>query len=192
MQTDTEMNSDFFIQTHTGRQFHFDRPMEHDYSIEDIAQALSNNCRYTGHTKRFYSVAEHCWHASHLVPHRLALNALLHDASEVYLHDLPSPLKWWLREKQFLAFDQLTAQIDAGIQAHFGLIETAMDHETIKRWDRRLLVTEAYQLMPDLSVYLREDDEPRLSLAVGRWNPVEAKGKFLQRFFALTRDRLMH
>lgn len=84
-----------WIQTYTGARFY---PLEPDADlirIEDIAHSLSMQCRYTGHTARFYSVAEHSlilanefhtgWH------YRLV--ALLHDAAEAYLSDIPRPLK---------------------------------------------------------------------------------------------------
>lgn len=66
--------------------------------VEDIAHALSNMPRFSGHTVRFYSVAEHCCRVAALVYGRGgadadALLGLLHDASEAYLLDIPSPLK---------------------------------------------------------------------------------------------------
>lgn len=85
-----------WIQTYTGARFY---PLEPDLDlirIADIAHSLSMQCRYTGHTARFYSVAEHSlilakefhtgWH------YRLV--ALLHDATEAYLSDIPRPLKY--------------------------------------------------------------------------------------------------
>src|SRR5262249_40410739 len=61
--------------------------------IEDIAQGLAHECRFNGHVREFYSVAEHCVRVSWLVPQAFALEGLLHDASEAYLKDVPSPLK---------------------------------------------------------------------------------------------------
>jgi hypothetical protein len=80
-----------YIVTYTGRRFHFLDPKIDEISIEDIAHALSNVCRFTGHTKRFYSVAEHSCLVSALCDNRL--EGLLHDASEAYMSDLSSPLK---------------------------------------------------------------------------------------------------
>lgn len=64
-----------------------------DIRLEDIAHALSNLCRFTGHVRTFYSVAEHSVWVSRLVPEWAAKYALIHDASEAYLQDIPSPLK---------------------------------------------------------------------------------------------------
>ena len=61
--------------------------------IEDIAHALSLQCRYAGHVKKFYSVAEHSWWVSKVCSPENAMWGLLHDASEAYLVDLPGPLK---------------------------------------------------------------------------------------------------
>lgn len=78
------------IQTQTG-YFDIARPWKYNYSIEEIAHSLSNLCRFTGQTSRFYSVLEHS-----LLVWELAggcRTALLHDASEAYVGDVASPLK---------------------------------------------------------------------------------------------------
>lgn len=64
-----------------------------DVAIEDIARALSMQCRYNGHVGRFYSVAEHCMLVAEIVDDEHKLSALLHDAAEAYLGDLIRPLK---------------------------------------------------------------------------------------------------
>lgn len=64
-----------------------------DIYIDDIAHALSNLCRFGGHTRRFYSVAEHSIHVSYLCDPADAMTGLLHDAAEAYLMDLPRPIK---------------------------------------------------------------------------------------------------
>ena len=82
-----------WIQTYTGGKFHLLAPRQEEINIVDIAHALSMMCRFTGHVRRFYSVSEHSWHASYLVPKQDALWALLHDASEAYMADMNRPLK---------------------------------------------------------------------------------------------------
>lgn len=81
------------IRTYTGRYVDPFDPKPDDIVIEDIAHALSNLCRFGGHTKCFYSVAEHSLLCAVLVPGEHKLAALLHDASEAYLVDIPTPIK---------------------------------------------------------------------------------------------------
>jgi hypothetical protein len=84
------------IRTFTGKLINPLDPDPAAICIEDIAHSLANQCRFTGHTMRFYSVAEHslCV-ADELLDHddQVVLTALLHDASEAYLSDIASPVK---------------------------------------------------------------------------------------------------
>lgn len=82
-----------YISTFTGKHFDFINICAEDISIEDIAQGLSNECRFAGQIDSFYSVAQHSVYVSQIVPPEYALEALLHDAAEAYCKDLPSPLK---------------------------------------------------------------------------------------------------
>jgi hypothetical protein len=61
--------------------------------VEDIAHALSNDCRYNGHTSTFYSVAEHSVRLALVVQPEWKVWALFHDASEAYLRDIPRQVK---------------------------------------------------------------------------------------------------
>jgi len=89
----TEPRNGGWMQSYTGRKIWPVDPRPEDIDLADIAHALSNLCRYGGHCKRFYSVAEHSVHVSYMVPTRYAKEALMHDASEAYLVDVPRPLK---------------------------------------------------------------------------------------------------
>ena len=50
-------------------------------------------CRFNGHCREFYSVAEHSMRVADMVPTEHKAWGLLHDASEAYLSDMPSPIK---------------------------------------------------------------------------------------------------
>lgn len=92
-----------WVQTYTGRKFDVLNPRAEDVDWNDIATALSMQCRFNGHTSRkvagvakeprFYSVAQHCVVMSRIVHPSTALYALLHDAAEAYLGDMPAPVK---------------------------------------------------------------------------------------------------
>jgi len=87
-----------WMQTFTGRRISVLSMRPSDVCLEDIAHALSRLCRYAGHVKNFYSVAEHSVLVSRLCKPRDALWGLLHDASEAYLCDLPTGVKALLND----------------------------------------------------------------------------------------------
>ena len=81
--------------------------------IEDIAHALAQINRFTGHAARPYSVAEHSMLVCEIVRAKglnchAQLLALLHDAHEAYCGDVASPIKAvlgtaWLQFENALA-----------------------------------------------------------------------------------------
>ena len=86
------MKYDGYMQTFTGSKFYPAKPSWYQINIDDIAHALSHICRYSGHSKEFYSVAEHCLVMADFFPAYRGL-ALFHDAAEAYMGDLPRPIK---------------------------------------------------------------------------------------------------
>lgn len=88
-------------QTATGRQFRVLEPTAEAIDPLDIAHALAHTCRFNGHCQTFYSVAQHCCTmVAHLeragADRDLKRWALLHDADEAYLPDVPRPVKPFL------------------------------------------------------------------------------------------------
>ena len=86
--------------------------------LEDIAHALAHQCRWGGHTRRFYSIAEHCLLVAALVPPAHRAYALLHDASEAYLGDLVAPLK---RSSALEGYREIEARVQNAIYRAVGL-----------------------------------------------------------------------
>jgi uncharacterized protein len=87
-----------WIVTFSGIHFYPLDPREDEILVMDIAHALSNIARFNGHTKYFYSVAQHSLFVSKELEHRgyspyVCLAGLLHDGSEAYICDIPTPLK---------------------------------------------------------------------------------------------------
>ncbi len=170
------------ILTRSGQIFNLLDPKSENVVIEDIAHALSNVCRFTGHTSRFYSVAEHSLYTSYLVPSKFALETLLHDASEAYLGDVSSPLKALLPE-----YRKLESEVEAVIRFCFNLDDSEACHLAIKEADRRMFKTEKRDLMPPDGVVWY----PELAVAgVNLKHPhLMVREDFLRRFYELVRDR---
>jgi len=169
-----------WITTFTGKHFDFAAPAVEGICIEDIAQALSHECRFAGHLQAFYSVAQHCVLASHLVPAEFALEALLHDATEAYCKDIPAPLKRLLPDYQ-----AIEDQVDAIIRLRFGLPLTK--DVAIKYADLVMLATERR----DLVIHKNEswpmlEGIPAADFAINPLPPAIARTIFMQRFHELT------
>lgn len=120
------------ITTASGKFFDILKPEEYEYDIEEIATALSNLCRYTGHVNTFYSVAEHSVLVSRIVPEKLALAGLLHDASEAFLGDVSSPLKALLPE-----YKEIERRVQRAIANAFDLGDS-LDHPAVHEADKRM------------------------------------------------------
>lgn len=165
------------IQTQCNNQFSFINPRVETINIETIAHALSNICRFTGHTYHFYSVAEHSLYVSRLVPEEMALEALLHDATEAYVGDVSAPLKTLLPD-----YRAIEARVEAAIVERFNL-QVPLNHPKIKRADLTMLATEQQELMPE-----NDDDwAERLGIRAAGITPVcmapnIARHEFLARF----------
>lgn len=87
-------NDDPVIRTYTGKYINIFDIKPDDIDIIDIAWRLSQTCRFGGFTKTFYSVAQHSiWCCENVLNDKFKLEALLHDASEAYIGDIPSPIK---------------------------------------------------------------------------------------------------
>jgi hypothetical protein len=84
------------IRTYTGKMFNVFEPDPDLICIEDIAHALSNLCRFGGHTRLFYSVAQHSIRVANEVSPANKMAALLHDASEAYMLDITRPIKYFI------------------------------------------------------------------------------------------------
>jgi hypothetical protein len=129
------------ILTAAGHYFNFVDLKDNVVSLYDIAQALSHICRFTGHTREFYSVAQHSVLVSRIVSPKHARIALYHDAAEAYLGDVSRPLKSLLPDYQ-----AIERRVQADILKKLGLPEEIP--EEVKKADRILLATEQRDLMP--------------------------------------------
>ncbi len=96
------MRAHSWIRTAMGHKIHQHDPLgmleAGVIDIRDIAHSCARQCRFGGHTRDHYSVAQHCTQGSFLVPPEWALKWFMHDAQEAYIQDLTSGLKAGLEE----------------------------------------------------------------------------------------------
>jgi hypothetical protein len=167
-----------WMQTYTGRQFWPLDPRPDEVFIEDIAHALSCICRYNGHCDHFYSVAEHSFHVSRVVPPKLALLGLMHDATEAYVGDVIRPLKPML--KGYKAIEDNVWQV---IAERFGLPSKLPD--TIKIADNAVLLAEKAQISkPEAAPWCIPGEPADVRIMCAQ--PWAAEDMFLRRFWELT------
>ena len=179
-----------FIHLHSGHRFYLDqtgKPMDGvaEIDIEDIALGLATKCRFNGQLGCFYSVAQHSYIMSRIVPPDWALEGLLHDAEEVYWCDMPRPWKLLMPDIAMIG-DKITAHI----WKHFGLHEMP---EQLHDIDTCLGHTEAWFLggQPNWvrASYIIPEAKPLLQRS---WEWREAEEWFLRRFTQLQDERDGH
>lgn len=166
-----------WMQTYTGRQFWPIDPRAEEIFIEDIAHALAMQCRYAGHSLRFYSVAEHCVLLSRAVQPRHALWALLHDASEAYLTDVIRPLKPYLQGYKFREKKVMEA-----VAKRFDL-QGEMPAE-VEQADIRICLDERAQNMAPTGHDWQIKGGP-LGIELQFWSPEVAERMFLDAYYAI-------
>jgi hypothetical protein len=166
-----------WIQTFSGLAFWPLDPKPEHVRIADIAHALSMKCRYNGHTRKFYSVAEHSVLVSRHVPEEDALWALLHDASEAYLPDVARPIK-----AAMPGFAEIEGRVMRAICAAYGLPET--EPPSVKAADYAILHDEKAALMdPEAADWGLMGQG--LDVAIMALEPAAANRVFLDRFFEI-------
>lgn len=169
-----------YITTYTGKSFEFMNPKPEQIDIHDIAQALSMNCRFNGHVKKFYSVAEHSvlmarYCMAEFNSLEMAYDALMHDASEAYICDIPRPIKPHLHN-----YREIEQGIECALQDKFQFCPMS---ETIKDIDNRIVSDEAEQLFKVVPDWVK--DYKKVGITVHGWKPAKARHEFLNLFALL-------
>lgn len=135
-----------WVQLYNSELYDFRSPSLDEVSLHTIAHSLSMQCRFNGHCKFFYSVAEH----SILVYERVRylgygrdvrVGALMHDAAESIVGDIISPIKHLpecseIRRQIEIVEDLVTKRWPGNYT-----------HRVIKQADLELLATEKEQVM---------------------------------------------
>ncbi|HVX32980.1 MAG TPA: hypothetical protein VHA80_07555 [Solirubrobacterales bacterium] len=177
------------IQTVSGRWIDPLAPNVALIDIDDIAQALANTCRFGGHSRRFYSVAQHSAIVSDVCLERgaspgEALVALLHDAAEAYLVDLPHPLKH--RSDLGPPFRRVEEVLEDAIRTRFDLGPPPADMKSI---DRSLLATERATFTSTLDAWPELEGFEPLPIEIDPWDPERPHREFLARYERLEAAR---
>jgi hypothetical protein len=161
------------------------------FRIETIAHALSMLCRYGGHVSSFYSVAEHCLLVERIAEERtmfvyegesrnqLRREALVHDAAEAYLIDLPAPFK---RMQEMTHYRAAEERLAYELRSWFGL--RATETAFVKDIDVEIRGTERRDLMGNRQMQW-ETAPPIDGIQCGTMSPIEAKVAWLAKFWEL-------
>jgi len=178
-----------YLQTVSGRRVNPFDPDPGQLDIGDIARALGNLCRFGGHSRVFYSVAQHSVIVSELVEERGGdvedvFAALMHDAAEAYLGDMPHPIKH--RSPLGAAFKDAEDHLEAAIRDRFAI---RADVPEIKRVDRALLATERRAFSTENWHWPELDGVEPLDLELSAWPPDEAARRFAERYAELDARR---
>ncbi len=178
------------IQTFSGRRVNPFAPDPSQIVIDDIAHALANQCRFGGHCRSFYSVAQHSCLLADLAAAEDSdeadqLWALLHDAAEAYLVDLPHPLKH--RSELGERFREIEEPLQRIIMERFGLPPLPPTH--LKEIDRALLAAEKAALLPPAWEWPELEGVEAVAIEIDPWPPARAAQELRARFADLDSRR---
>jgi hypothetical protein len=179
-----------YLQTVSGRWVNPFDPDPSQLDAGDIARALANQCRFGGHSRVFYSVAQHSVIVSQLVEERGGdvedvFAALMHDAAEAYLGDMPHPIKH--RSALGAAFKAAEDHLEQAIRERFRI---RPDVPAIKPADRALLATERRAFSGESWHWPELDGVEPLDIELTAWSPDEAADTFARRYAELVAKRL--
>ena len=163
-----------WIETYTGKKFHYLKPTVDEIDIVDIAHSLALKTRFSGHCKTFYSVAEHSIRVAKLLPQELKLSGLLHDVAEAYIPDIPRPIK---------ATFGLKPVEDKILQVIYAKYNT-FPSPKIMEADDVLIATEARDLMENTDGWAKLPEPLKAKIVPVRWQTAELR--FLIAFYLLT------
>ncbi|VVB52894.1 Uncharacterised protein [uncultured archaeon] len=176
-----------YIATFTGKKFFLLKPRMEDIDITDIAHALALQCRWTGHCKYHYSVAQHSYYCSVLGPEEEALERLMHDGSEAYISDMNRPLKHYTDAGS--AYMKVEKPLQDMIYAAFAC--RPIEPASVKIADNMMLYAEKAQIVGYKFAEQDEtEDSAQAPILIEQWSPERAEKEFLKRFQELYKRRI--
>lgn len=202
----TGVDENPYITTATGIKFHLIYPAPLEVSVVDIAHALSRAPRFSGHTTEPWSVAEHCLLVTAILRHqgynaKVQMAGLLHDATEAYICDVPSPLKWAMEHMDGpnCAYRMIERKVEEAIRKALQPEWTfAPDYaiKAVKDADQIALLTEATAFIHGGGTWTVNGHEPffvgpRQAIDTLRIKLCTAKGLTVMETYLLTYDLLL-
>jgi hypothetical protein len=170
------------IHTFSGIAFDLLNPKPEMILVEDIAHSLAFMNRFNGAALFPYSVAQHSLYVASLLPRKLKLHGLLHDAAEAYVGDMVSPLKKIMTE-----YKMVEERISRVVADVFDL--SYPEPPAVKKADLAVLSAEREQvLLPSYGPWYKDFPKPAaICIEVMSW--VEVKEKFLSQLQSLLAGR---
>jgi hypothetical protein len=175
------MSGGHWIQTLSGRRVDVFDPDPGDFAAEDIAAGLANTCRFSGQLQHHYSVAQHSLIMSYTVPGFCAFEALLHDAAEAYLGDVPRPIKYGLPD-----YRAVSEIVETAIALRWRLVYPWPDE--VHAADMRMVMTEARHFGRDTAEW--GIDAVPYDIELIRTTPEVSRVAWMARFRQLERERM--
>jgi hypothetical protein len=185
------------MQTYAGRAVDLANPEPSTIRLDDIAAALAGICRYNGHTRRHYSVAEHSWLVSWSLERdcpgdtAVALAGLLHDAHEAYTGDISYPMQLALGPDVIADIKRVQWRVDGAIREALEIpagVGVAFHDNRVKDADRRILIDERDALLgpsPRGPWEIERQGGKALGVNVDGWPRWIARQEFTHRFARL-------
>ena len=204
------MKGNLWFTTYLGKYFDLGNIQLDMIEWDDIAVSLSRQCRFNGHTKWFYSVAEHSCHVADLLPDHFAVYGLLHDAHEAYMGDITAPMKNLLfgtlgdsevslRTVQRVMRDHFKTveyEVDTMIYRKAGILPpTGEIQAAVKRADLTMLATERRDLFPGeqhTRPWLVDHEQVQpADLDICGWDPETAASEFMLKLSASLGEKVL-
>ena len=169
------------IRTFTGKNFNIFVPKLRLIDIRDIAHAESLITRFTGHTKKLYSVAQHSLIMEELAEPEYKLETLLHDGTEAFTNDVSTILKRKLPD-----YKAIENNLHHVIATKYSLFDPFP--KEVKELDNEVFDMEWKYLM------LKKEKQGKSRFPASKFkymSPERAERFFLKRFEILYAERLL-
>jgi hypothetical protein len=171
----------------SGEQFSIFYPERSEFKIIDIAHSLSNICRFNGHCKHFYSVAQHSIAVKELMRNHgedavMQMYGLTHDVSEFVCADLQSTFK-----KCLSGYKEIEDKIEKAFYDTYDIPQPSEEQRVvIEEYDKMALYVEAKSLMHGFRNMVNVRDYGVLNYPIKEELPSDVKAAFFWEFYKLT------